>query len=420
MVKKDYDWSSGAVLQEHSRRKHKILREYFFSYVLTRCQLPRQEQFRLAVVDGFSGAGRYSRGEAGSPLIVLEELERAIDAINTKRTASDLPSISIQCLLVLNDATPGVTGLLQENLAPLLQHLRTERDQLQVRVEYLTEEFEAAYPRIRASLQSNRFKSVLFNLDQCGHSSVQKSTIIDIMRSFPAAEIFYTFAIESLIAFLQQSNPDLVARRLRHLNLAAKDVATLGEMASRNEWLGSAERIVFEAFFDAAPFVSPFSINNPAGWRYWLIHFANSYRARQVYNNILHANSSAQAHFGRSGLNMLSYDPAQDGELYLFDKTGRASAVGTLHDDIPRLIAEWGDAMGVQDFYETAYNATPAHADDIHTAIIENPDIEVITPGGGQRRSARSIAVGDVLKLRAQKSFFPLLNLPITKKSERE
>lgn len=178
---------------------------------------------------------------------------------------------------------------------------------------------------------------------------------------------------------------------------------------SKNSWLGAAERLVFEAFKLCAPFVSPFSINNPDGWRYWLIHFANYYRARQVYNNILHRNSSTQAHFGRSGLNMLSYDPAQDGGmLYLFDEPGREVAKTQLLEDIPRLISESGDAVAVGDFYESIYNITPAHADDVHAAIMGNPDLEVITSAGGERRKANTITVNDVLKLKTQRSFFPM------------
>ena len=105
---------------------------------------------------------------------------------------------------------------------------------------------------------------------------------------------------------------------------------------NKTSWLGAAECLVFEAFRTCAPYVSPFSINNPDGWRYWLIHFANFYRARQVYNNILHDNSSAQAHFGWSGLEMLHYDPDHErGALYLFDDPGREMAKGQLIDDIP-------------------------------------------------------------------------------------
>ena len=60
MVAKPYTWADGANLDDHSRRKHKILREYSQQYLMVRCQDPRQTRFRLAVVDGFSGGGRYT------------------------------------------------------------------------------------------------------------------------------------------------------------------------------------------------------------------------------------------------------------------------------------------------------------------------------------------------------------------------
>jgi len=180
-------------------------------------------------------------------------------------------------------------------------------------------------------------------------------------------------------------------------------------LMSKKTWLGVAERIVFKAFQDCASYVSPFSIHNPEGWRYWFIHFANSYRARQEYNNVLHQNSSMQAHFGRSGLHMLSYDPTNDSNmLYLFDVPGRSGAKDQLSEDIPRLVTDFGDTVRVQEFYESIYNMTPAHMDDVHLAIIENPDLQVITPAGGERRKANTIGADDILRMRDQRSFFPM------------
>jgi hypothetical protein len=60
------------------------------------------------------------------------------------------------------------------------------------------------------------------------------------------------------------------------------------------------------------------------------------------------------------------------------------------------------------DFYESIYNITPAHADDVHAAIIENPDLEVIIPAGGERRKANTIGVNDIIKVKTQRSFFPM------------
>jgi three-Cys-motif partner protein len=418
MVKKEYEWPDGAELEDHSKRKHKILREYIFDYLTVRCKRPQQERFRLAIVDGFSGGGRYRCGTPGSPLIFIEELKRAVDSVNTQRAVQGIGAIEIECLLIFNDTSRDAIELLKAHVAPLHADIMDGCPKLHIRVEYLNSVFEEAYPEIKAILDRGRYRSVLFNLDQCGDRQVETNTLLDIMRSYPAAEVFYTFMISSLLAFLNKSQPERLRARLGHLGLTNNETDVLHGLMSRNDWLGAAEKIVFDVFQLCAPFVSPFSINNPDGWRYWLIHFANSYRARQVYNNILHANASLQAHFGRSGLHMLSYDPRHDqGMLYLFDESGRFSAKNQLFEDIPPLITASGDAMSMLDFYESIYNITPAHADDIHAAIIANADLEVITPAGGERKKASTISPDDIIRVKRQTTLFPLFLSPDDKGS---
>ena len=421
MTKKSYQWAEGARLEEHTKRKHKILREYLARYLAVRCQLPQQSRFRLAIVDGFAGGGRYSCGSAGSPIIFIEELRAATEQFNVRRLAYGMSPIDIECLLVLNDANPKVVDLLKSNVEPLKAGTAAEVPRLHIFVEYRTLDFEALYPEAKALLERGRYRNVLFSLDQYGHSHVHTNTIRDIMGSFPSAEIFYTFAIQSLLAFLTNSDPKLLSSQLNHLGVSSDDLRPLEAMMNKNAWLGAAERLVFEAFRGCAPYVSPFSIHNPEGWRYWFIHFANSYRARQEYNNVLHNNSSLQAHFGRSGLNMLRFDPTEEGSLYLFDISGREKAKVELTDDIPRLITEFGDVLGVGEFYEVIYKMTPAHMDDIHAAIMQNPDLEVLTQNGGERRKATTISPSDVLQMKQQRSFFPLFLGPtsvLDKKSE--
>ena len=112
----------------NSRRKHKILREYCFDYLTVRCKLPQQERFRLAIVDGFAGGGRYQCGTSGSPLIFIEELKRATEAVNTHRAAQGLNAIEVECLLVFNvpfTLLKGlvdvlITFLIYKKLSPIL------------------------------------------------------------------------------------------------------------------------------------------------------------------------------------------------------------------------------------------------------------------------------------------------------------
>lgn len=415
MVEKRYSWKTGATLEEHSKRKHKIVREYFARYLAVRCQIPAQSKFRLAIVDGFAGGGKYECGSPGSPLIFIEELRLATEQLNIKRASEGMAPLDIECLLILNDFEDEAIKVLEERVTPLLAEIAQNVPKLHIRVEYSSERFEEIYPKIKKQLERGEYKSVLFNLDQCGHSKVELETISDIVSSFTSAEIFYTFGISSLLTFLQASNPKRLAKALDPLGVRTADLTQLDGVMNKDTWLGAAERLVFESFRRCSSFVSPFSINNQQGWRYWLIHFASSYRARQEYNNILHQNKTAQAHFGRSGLHMLSYDAHDESNmLYLFDEAGRIEAQKQLYDDIPRLITGYGDAVSVHDFYTSIYNATPAHTDDVHFAIIENPDLEVITSeGGGERRKANTIKATDILRMKRQLTFPMFFGAPV-------
>lgn len=409
MVEKHYSWNDGVELEEHTRRKHKILREYLARYLAVRCALPQQTKFRLAIVEGFAGGGRYRCGSPGSPLIFLEELRAAAEAFSLKRQTEGMASLDIECFIILNDAEPGTIDILKVHIEPVIAAVSVEVPKLHLQVAYFAKSFGSVYLEIKALLAQGRYQNVLFNLDQYGHSDVDAATLSDISASFCSAEVFHTFAISSLLAFLRKSKPVLLAKQLSFIGVTGCNLSALEGLMSKKEWLGAAERLVFEAFRSCAPFVSPFSINNPDGWRYWLIHFANNYRARQEYNNVLHRNSSMQAHFGRSGLNMLAFDPAnEETALYLFDVSGRARAKQQLLDDIPRLVTEFGDVVGVGQFYSTIYNMTPAHMDDIHTAMIENADLEIVTEAGGERRKPNTIRPHDTLRAKRQRTFFPI------------
>ena len=60
----------------------------------------------------------------------------------------------------------------------------------------------------------------------------------------------------------------------------------------------------------------------------------------------------------------------------------------------------------MDEFYKLTYNETAAHSDDIHEMMIENPDIEVITESGGERRKPNTIKSTDILRLKKQQSLF--------------
>lgn len=181
-------------------------------------------------------------------------------------------------------------------------------------------------------------------------------------------------------------------------------------MRTKGEWLGAVERIVHSEVLTVANFVSPFAINRAQGqgYDYWLVHFSKSHRAREVYNDVLHLNAGGQAHFGKSGLKMLDYRSNDDG-IGTLDWSGdiREKNVAALHNDLPEVVFEFGDAIPIELLKASVYNETAAHSDEFKKGLIENQDIEVLTQTGSKRRSATAIKDTDVVRVTAQRHLFP-------------
>ena len=419
MAKKKYDWIvNGVILEDHTKKKHDILREYLREYLLTRCKIPQQEKFRLVIVDAFAGGGLYQNGESGSPLIFIQTLIATVGEINTKRAEQGMKQVRIECVLFFVEELEEVIEQLESNLTPLL--LRAESiPNLEITTRFFGEKFENIYPQIKGWLLQARIRNVLFNLDQCGYASVSLSTLRDIMHSWSNAEALLTFSIQAMLSYL---SPDMKANRSKLDPQIKRQVYSLLDSGddpaiNKKEWLGYAEKIIYDALRDCGRYVSPFSVNNEAGWRYWLMHFSNAYRARQVFNDILHKHAGAQAHYGRAGLDMLGYDSLGGKCLYVFDDDSRTLSREQLYEDIPRELSKSGDAIRMNDFYEEFYSETPAHSQDIHAMMIENPDINVLTEGGGKRRKANTIKSTDILRLNPQRS---LVILPTFRPKTRD
>ena len=402
MAEKRYDWDA-AVLGDHSRKKHEILEEYFRRYLLERCKHPRRRAFRFAIVDAFAGAGEYDDGSLGSSRIFVQTLFRAAKEVNLDRAFKGLPSVDFACLMIVNDSDRDALRDLEERLAPFGAGLDEHVD---FETMAFPGEFEVVADAILATVRSRRFNSVLYNLDQYGYSDVKLATLRRLVVSAQSVEIFLTFAVQAMLTYLSRNDPDAVLRRLRHLGIQEKELDAIDKWSSKPEWLGAIERLAFDQLGQSAPLVSPFSINNPNGWRYWLMHFARRHRARQVYNDVLHDKSARQAHYGRAGLKMLGHDPAHEGQLYLFDGDAREAARNELPDDIPRLIAEKTDAVPVGEFLRDVYNQTPAHSDDINRSIFASAELEVLTPNGKPRRKWHTINATDSLRLKQQRPFY--------------
>lgn len=405
MVQVPYKWIDGAILGSHSRKKHEVLRRYLVEYLQIRCRTPQRTRFRFAIVDGFAGGGAYQGGEIGSPLIFLELLREQSQAINIRRSVDGMAQIQFECLLIFNDLDPNAIEVLRGNVAPLQASCDQMKD-LTVRIVFMNVEFESAYSQIKEQLYINKIaRNVFFNLDQCGNTLVKRRTIVDILNTYPSSEVILNFAAQSMFTYLSRNNPEALRKTLEQHGIENSKIEDLSEVANKTEWRAAIEKLVFESYRSCGSYVSPFAINNPDGWLYWLLHFANEPKARQVYNDLLHESSGLQGHYGRSGLNMLTYDPSKEGQYYLFADEDRKRAREELYYDVPRVVSEFGNSIEVSEFIRNVSNETPSHSRDIAQAMIDSPDISVVTANGGVRRTANGIRPTDILVLKPQRSF---------------
>jgi three-Cys-motif partner protein len=408
LAKKSHSWANGAVLDEHSRYKHRILSRYFHEYLLVRSSWP-QRRLRLVIFDAFAGGGEYNDGSKGSPLIFLSGLRDAYAEINAKRMIENLPALELSCLLVLNDNDPEAVALLRQRCGAALAEIQESAPLLEIKIEYRNEEFLDAWNWVKQKIDDLGFTNVLANLDQYGHSAVKKPHLDEIMRCAKSVEIFLTFAIQALRSYLSLRNPDRLDQQLKLFELSSADIFAEGAQITKAGAMGVVEREVYNSFLGCAQYVSPFSINNPNGWRYWLLHFSNHHRARQVYNDVLHLEAT-QAHFGRFGLNMLGADPSDENSfLYEFDGGGRTKAKEQLIVDLPRFIARGGDCIRFEELLRQIYNETPAHSMDIRQALIQSDELEVWTAKQSRRRKPTTLRHDDVITVTRQTHFLSLL-----------
>lgn len=412
MVQVDrFNWIDGAKLLEHSKMKHQILRKYINEYLEVRCKIPQQSKFRFAVIDGFSGGGAYEGGLPGSPLIFLQLLLEKCQQINLQRKIDGMAIIDFECLFLFNDANVDAIEILKGNVRPILDECNTYKH-LNINVKYLSQTFTNAFLTIKKLLAAENFTgNVFFNLDQSGHSLIPNSTIKDILRTYSSAEILMNISAQSLFTYLSRNQPDRLKKTLNFHGVSDYEINQLNDELSKKDWRGLVEKIVFESYKNCCHYVSPFAINNPKGWTYWLMHFANKPKAKQVYNDLLYENEGVQGHFGRSGLFMLEYNHRTEFQNHLFSAEDRLRSLEQLHNDIPKIVSEYENKIQIEEFIQITSNDTPAHSQDIFKAMIDNSDLSITTTNGGERRSHHGIKPTDTLILKPQKSFIFLPNL---------
>lgn len=176
-------------LEPHTAKKHEILRRYFQAWL----PILGRYNSRLLYIDAFAGPGEYSKGEDGSPLVILK----------AARDHVLKPSCELVCLFIEseNDRYAHLVGVL-DRVRPTLPS--------NVKFRALHGKFTDQRTEIFAQLdeQARRRGPTLAFVDPFGFSQTPFSTITRLLR-YDKSEVFVNFMYGEINRFL--SNPEFAS-----------------------------------------------------------------------------------------------------------------------------------------------------------------------------------------------------------------
>lgn len=384
-------------LEPHSEAKHHLFRAYLNAYVNRLTRRPEQDRFRLTIVDGFAGGGAYAgpRGTEvpGSPMILLDEAAAAEAAIRLERTKPF--ELAIDFTFV--DASKPHCEVLAQRIAGSPHAHMLGRN-----VRVVNSGFAEAYEGIEAELVARRGKRrALFFLDQYGYSDAPLALVRRILANVEGAEVILTFAVDTLINYLSET--DRFAKAVQPVELSRDDIARLMRLWANNE--SSARYVVQNALFrhisrmTEAPYSSPFFVRSDVSNRaYWLVHLSKHHTARDVMGEIHWEVQNSSLHYGREGLLSLGFDAAHNGPSlpFEFDRDARTRSMGRVDAEALRLIYDAvqsrGDPIRFEDFLARLCSQTPVTRRMLEERLVAMRaanEIEIVDANGRPRRGPK-------------------------------
>jgi three-Cys-motif partner protein len=422
MTHRPYEWEPGNELpsiQQHSVAKHQILRAYLSAYIQTLVSNPNREEFRLVLVDGFAGGGIYRHADTGlempgSPLIMLDAAQEAETVINLNRRKP--VKLDIEYFFV--EKIRSAALYLRDVLTQRGFGQRIDRD-----IFLFNSTFESKADEIISRVRQKMPKSprAIFILDQYGYSDVPTDRIAKIIQSLPGGEVILTFAVDALLNFFSE-HTDITKALLAKIGIPAVLRGRSFDDIKKNDrdWRLFIQACVYQELVERckAKYFTLFFIRSSLGHGdYWLIHFSQKARARDVMTRIHWENNNHFIHYGGAGLEMfevLGYVSENDDKhtgqsaLFCFDDVARTRSTNQLVEQIAPLIYADPEGVTFAELFATTCNLSPASADIYKDALSQlrgHREIEVISAATGRSTDAK-IRDEDRIKVPDQRNLF--------------
>lgn len=399
------------VIRPHSLAKHRVIEGYLRRYVEVLNSNPKFPEFRLTLVDGFAGGGLYrdsiSQEERfGSPLLMLRAMHDSAAQIQSTRENK----FHLDAEYFFVEKSQSAVNYLTDTLR------RSDYSALVGNeVKVIHGEFVDQVDRIVSRIdERGRGKRAIFVLDQCGYAKVPIPAIRNILERLDNAEIILTFATDSLIDYLGQSPTIQKILKRVGVPISPQDIKTMKE---HHDWRRAIQIFLHREIHEqsGARFYTPFFIRSKDAHRdFWLIHLSGHARARDVMVAQHWKENTSFAHYGRSGLRMLGYDPDEDFTLtgqntlpgFFFDETAEASCHDALLGQVPDRLPKHSHAISFDEFFSNLTNETPAtseHLKHVLADLVREGVIEVRDRTGEKLRQVGVRQKSDLIIRKRQK-----------------
>ena len=388
-----FTWQLGAeppTIEAHTDAKLRLLEAYLDRYFDVVCALPQMDVLRIAFVDAFAGGGLYRRDGSpriGSPLIMIDAVQRAVARINAGRRKS----LRIETKFYFRRRRR------QRDRAPRKdprshRHSQNIRDSITLRNATASSALPAIVREIAAWSRSGRS---IFFLDQCGYTDAPNRDVRLIYQSLPKSEVIVTYSFGSIYDYMNDNARFLAATA--PLELSPEHLQSLLKERRRQAGRYFAGRLLGQMLKTnvGARFASRFFLHSDAANRdMWFVHYSKVPRSRLVMSEAHWAIKNSSITQGEAGLDMLGFSPNWENQIGLdfgFEHTDEGRMHTALLADLPRLLDQFDESSAPTFDTLLALSAdntaaTEGQFNDALRTLESEREIEVLTPSGGQKK----------------------------------
>lgn len=398
-------------IEEHTKRKLDVLKNYLDVYFDTVVRNPAQDRLNITLVDGFSGGGAYSDGNgtrAGSPLVLLNAVEEASVRLNEGRAKP----LEINARFIFVDDE-------REHVAALKRELRgrgyKENDP---QISVLEGKFVEHLPTIMAEItQTQRKGRSIFFLDQFGYSDVPMSAIQTIFSALDRAEVVLNFAIDSLLNYLQDASAELPL--YQQFGIDSRFIADWRQRKDEHMGRALTQRALMAHIHakSGAKFFTPFMLWSRTDNRWMMLaHLSQHQAARDKMLSVHWQEQNSFTHIGSGSLFSLGYDTRlieSCDSLFNFSEIDRTKLNTELVNALPAEVHQMMEngQLDVARLLDEIGNRTAGTNDDIFQVLSELTqarELEVLSANGTPKRAGTRISIKDRLIRPSQPTlFFP-------------